>query len=39
LIELLERKKIIGYKWVYKKKEVIQKKEAEKFKACLVAKG
>jgi hypothetical protein len=39
LVELLERKKTIGCKWVFKKKEAISEKWGEKFKACLVAKG
>jgi hypothetical protein len=39
LVELLEGKRVIGYKWVYKKKETISEKKGEKFKACLVAKG
>ena len=39
LVELLEGKKAIGCKWVYKKKEVVLEKDDEKFKARLVAKG
>ncbi|WJZ97361.1 hypothetical protein VitviT2T_015970 [Vitis vinifera] len=39
LVELLEGKRAIGCKWVYKKKEVVSEKEGEKFKARLVAKG
>ena len=39
LVELPKGKRAMGCKWVYKKKEVISKKEGEKFKACLVAKG
>ena len=32
-------KRIIGYKWVYKRKPLVSKKEGKKFKARLVAKG
>ena len=39
LVELLERKRAIGCKWLYKKKEVVLEKEGEKFKAHLVVKG
>ena len=39
LVELLERKRKIGCKWVFKKKEAISEKVEEKFKARLVAKG
>ncbi|KAL0433079.1 UNVERIFIED_CONTAM: Retrovirus-related Pol polyprotein from transposon TNT 1-94 [Sesamum latifolium] len=39
LVQLLEGKKAIGCKWVYKKKPSISKKEGEKFKARLIAKG
>jgi hypothetical protein len=38
-VELLERKRVIGCKWVFKKKEAVSEKGGEKFKACLVAKG
>ena len=38
-MELLEGKRAIGCKWVYKKKKTILKKEGEKFKAHLVEKG
>ena len=39
LVELLEGKRAIGCKWVYKKKEAISEKEGQRFKARLVAKG
>ena len=39
LVELPERKRKIGCKWVLKKKEAISEKMGEKFKARLVAKG
>ena len=39
LVELLERKRKIGCKWVFKKKEAISEKGGEKFKARLAAKG
>ena len=39
LVELLEGKKAIGCKWAYKKKDASSKKDGEKFKAHLVAKG
>ena len=39
LMELPKGNRAIGYKWVYKKKEVVLEKEGEKFKGCLVAKG
>ena len=39
LVELLEGKRAIGCKWVYKKKEVVSEKNGEKFTARLVAKG
>uniref|UniRef100_A0A2N9FQZ7 Integrase catalytic domain-containing protein n=1 Tax=Fagus sylvatica TaxID=28930 RepID=A0A2N9FQZ7_FAGSY len=39
LTELPKRKKPIGCKWVFKKKEVVSEKEGERFKAGLVAKG
>jgi hypothetical protein len=38
-VELLERKSMIGCKWVFKKKKVVSTKRGEKFKARLVAKG
>jgi hypothetical protein len=38
-VELPERKRAIGCKWVFKKKEAVSEKGGEKFKACLVAKG
>ena len=39
LVELLEGKRAIGCKWVYKKKEAVSEKEGEKFKSRLIAKG
>ena len=33
------RKRAIGCKWAYKKKEAVSENEGEKFKACLIAKG
>ena len=39
LTQLLEGKKAIGCKWMYKKKPAVSEKEGEKFKARLVAKG
>ena len=39
LVELLKRKRAIGCKWVYKKKEEVLENEGKKFKARLVAKG
>ena len=39
LLELPEGKRVIGCKWVYKKKETVSEKYGEKFKARLVAKG
>ena len=39
LVELLERKRVIRCKLVFKKKEVVLEKGGEKFKARLVAKG
>ena len=39
LVELLKRKRAIGCKWVYKKKEAVLENEGKKFKARLVAKG
>jgi hypothetical protein len=39
LVELSKRKRAIGCKWVFKKKEVVSEKLGEKFKARLVAKG
>ena len=39
LTELPKRKKPIGCKWVFKKKEAVSEKEGERFKARLVAKG
>ena len=39
LAQLLEGKKAIGCKWVYKKRPAVSKKEGKKFKARLVAKG
>ncbi|KAL0328141.1 UNVERIFIED_CONTAM: Retrovirus-related Pol polyprotein from transposon TNT 1-94 [Sesamum calycinum] len=35
LVQLLEGKKFIGYKWVYRKKPAVSEKEGEKFKAQL----
>jgi hypothetical protein len=37
LVELVERKRKIGCKWVFKKKEAVSEKGGEKFKAHLVA--
>ena len=39
LVKLLKGKKAIGYKRIFRKKEVLSEKEGEKFKAQLVAKG
>ena len=39
LVELLEMKRKIWCKWVFKKKEAVSEKRGEKFKAHLVAKG
>jgi hypothetical protein len=39
LVELSERKRAIGCKWVFKKKEAVSEKWGEKLKARLVAKG
>ena len=39
LLELPKGKKLIGCKWVFRKKEAISEKEGEQFKARLVAKG
>jgi hypothetical protein len=39
LVELLERKRAIGCKWLFKKKEAVSEKGGERFKARLVAKG
>jgi hypothetical protein len=38
LVELPERKKVIGCKWVFKKKAVVSEERGEKVKARLVAK-
>ena len=38
-MELPKRKRKIGCKWVFKKKEAVSEKGGEKFKAHLVAKG
>jgi hypothetical protein len=38
LVELLENKRKIGCKWVFKKKELVSEKGREKFKARLVVK-
>ena len=38
LVELLEMKRMIGCKWVFKKNDAIPEKMGEKFKVCLVAK-
>ena len=38
LVELPTSKRVIGCKWVYKKKPLVLEKEGEKFKARLVAK-
>jgi hypothetical protein len=39
LMELPERKRKIGCKWMFKKKEAVSEKGGEKFKARLVGKG
>jgi hypothetical protein len=39
LVELLDRKRVIGCKWVFKKKEAVPEKEGEKFNTRLIAKG
>ena len=39
LVKLPKGKKAIGCKWIFRKKEAFFKKEGEKFKAQLVAKG
>ena len=39
MMELLEENKVIGCKWVCKKREAVSKKEGQRFKAQLVAKG
>ena len=39
LVELPTSKRVIGCKWVYKKKPLVLEKEGEKFKARLVTKG
>ena len=39
LVQLPQGKRIIGCKWVYKKKPTLIEKEEEKFKTRLVAKG
>jgi hypothetical protein len=39
LLELPKRKRAIGCKWLFKKKEAVSEKGGEKFKARLVAKG
>ena len=39
LVELPKGERVIGFNWVYKKKEAVSEKEGEKFKARLVAKG
>ena len=39
LVPLPQGKRVIGCKWVYKKKSTVLEKEGEKFKAILVAKG
>ena len=39
LVKLPKGKKAIGCKWIFRKKEAFSKKEGEKFKAQLVAKG
>jgi hypothetical protein len=39
LVELLERKRAIGCKWVFKKKVAISERGGEKFKTRLVVKG
>ena len=39
LVELPDRKRKIGCKWVFKKNEAVSEKGGEKFKARLVANG
>ncbi|GAU47849.1 hypothetical protein TSUD_404260 [Trifolium subterraneum] len=39
LVQLPKGKRVIGCKWVYKRKPAVTEKEGEKFKARLVAKG
>jgi hypothetical protein len=39
LVKLLKGAKIVGCKWIFKKKEGILGVEDARFKACLVAKG
>ena len=39
LVELPKGNRVIGWKWVYKKKEEVLENEGEEFKARLVAKG
>ncbi|KAK4400829.1 Retrovirus-related Pol polyprotein from transposon TNT 1-94 [Sesamum angolense] len=39
LVQLLDGKKAIRCKWVYRKKPIVSEKEGENFKARLVAKG
>jgi hypothetical protein len=39
LVELSERKRAIGCKWMFKKKEAVSEKWGENFKSRLVAKG
>jgi hypothetical protein len=39
LDEFLKEKRVIGCKWVFKKKKIILEKEGKKFKARLIANG
>ena len=39
LVELLEGKRVVGCKWVFKKKFGLSSAEVIKYKACLVVKG
>ena len=38
LVQFPKGKRVIGCKWVYKKKLAVLEKEGKKFKACLVVK-
>ena len=38
LVQLPKGKRVVGCKWVCRKKEAISEKDIEKYKACLVAK-
>jgi len=39
LVDLPRSQKVVGYKWVFKKKKEIPSVEGQRFKAKLVAKG